>query len=232
MLNFANVMDTPISIMLFDDNKRIRDSLSLIFSTYPFFDWKGAHMDATEVMDLMEIGAPDVVLMDIDMPFVGGIEATAAIRKKFPKQVIMMLTVFEDEEEVFNAICCGASGYITKSKSLSRLVGAVKEVQNGGAPITSSVARKVLQLLRQKNDPGDADHFKLTEREEEVLSYLVNGDSYKMIAQKMKICYDAVHGHIKHIYKKLHVNSGSEAVAKVLRERLISTDIRPSASSN
>ena len=218
--------------MLFDDNSRIRDSLEMLFTSNAGFKWEGGYADAVEAIKLLEVHTPDVVLMDIEMPFVGGIEATAAIRKKFPNQVIMMLTVFDDEEKVFNAICSGASGYITKSKSLSHLVGAVKEVHNGGAPMTPSVASKVLRLLRQNNAPGDADSFNLTGREKEVLSYLVNGDSYKMIAQKMKICYDTVHGHIKHIYKKLHVNSGSEAVAKVLRERLISTDTWASASSN
>lgn len=218
--------------MLFDDNSRIRDSLEMLFTSNPGFKWEGGYADAVEAMSLLEVHTPDVVLMDIEMPFVGGIEATAAIRKKFPHQVIMMLTVFDDEQKVFNAICSGASGYITKSKSLSHLVGAVKEVHHGGAPMTPSVASKVLQLLRLKNAPGDADHFKLTVREKEVLSYLVHGDSYKMIAHKMKICYDTVHGHIKHIYKKLHVNSESEAVAKVLRERLLSTEIRLNASSN
>lgn len=214
------MMTAPIKIMLFDDNSRIRDSLEMLFTSNTGFKYEGGYADAVQAMQLLEVHAPDVVLMDIEMPVIGGIEATAAIRKKFPNQVVMMLTVYDDEDKVFNAICSGASGYITKSKSLSHLVNAVKEVHNGGAPMTPNVARKVLQLLRQKNAPGDADTFKLTDREKEVLTYLVNGDSYKMIAQKMKICYDTVHGHIKHIYKKLHVNSVGEAVSKALRERL------------
>jgi DNA-binding NarL/FixJ family response regulator len=222
----------PIKIMLFDDNSRIRDSLELLFNSNAGFKWEGGYADAVQAMQLLEVHTPDVVLMDIEMPFVGGIEATAAIRKKFPDQVVIMLSIYDDEDKVFNAICSGALGYITKSKSLAHLIDAVKEVHNGGAPMTPAVARKVLQLLRQKNAPGDADMFKLTDREKEVLSYLVNGDTYKMIAVKMKICYDTVHGHIKHIYKKLHVNSESEAVAKVLRERLIPTEKRFNASSN
>jgi DNA-binding NarL/FixJ family response regulator len=213
-------METQITIMLFDDNKRIRDSLSLLFSGHPLFNWKGAHMDATHVMDVMDAGAPDVVLMDIDMPGINGIQAVRSIKKKYPDQVIMMLTTFEDDDKVFDAICAGASGYIVKSKSLTHLIDAVKEVYNGGAPMSPSIARKVLQLFKEKNAPGDADSFHLTDREKEVLVHLINGSSYKMIAGAMQLSYDTVHSHIKNIYKKLQVNSVSEAVSKAMRLRL------------
>lgn len=206
--------------MLFDDNKRIRDSLSLLFASYPLYEWKGAHMDASEAIDLMEIYAPDVVLMDIDMPGINGIDAVKNIRRKYPDQVILMLTTFDDDEKIFDAICAGASGYIIKSKSLRHLLDAVKEAYEGGAPMSPSIARKVLQLFKEKNAPGDADSFHLTDREKEVLVHLINGSSYKMIAADMKLSYDTVHSHIKNIYKKLQVNSVSEAVSKAMRLRL------------
>jgi DNA-binding NarL/FixJ family response regulator len=158
--------------------------------------------------------------MDIDMPVVNGIQAVRSIKKKYPDQVIMMLTTFEDDDKVFDAICAGASGYIVKSKSLSHLIDAVKEVYNGGAPMSPSIARKVLQLFKEKNAPGDADSFHLTDREKEVLVHLINGSSYKMIAGAMQLSYDTVHSHIKNIYKKLQVNSVSEAVSKAMRLRL------------
>ncbi len=209
-----------IKIIVFDDNKRIRDSLKLLFTSHVEFEWLGAYENASKAVELAEINSPDVVLMDIGLPDISGIDATYAIKKKFPDQVIMMLTVFDDDDKVFHAICAGASGYIVKSKSLTHLIMAVKKAHNGEAPMTPSIARKVLHLLQQKNAPAEADAFNLSDREKEVLKNLVNGCSYKMVADKMKISYDTVHTHIKHIYKKLHVNSVSEAVSKALRHRL------------
>lgn len=213
-------MSTPIKLMLFDDNKRMRETMRMVFTSHTGFEWLGAYEDAFDAISLMEIHSPDVVLMDIEMPGISGIEATYAIKRKFPDQVIMMITAFDDDVRVFDAICVGASGYILKTKSLNLLVAAVKEAHNGGAPMTPSVASKVLHLFRQKNAPADAAAFNLTDREKEVLKHLVDGSAYKMIADKMKISYDTVHSHIKNIYKKLHVNSVSEAVSKALRERL------------
>ena len=210
----------PIKIILFDDNKRIRDSLEILFSSHPEFEWRGAYMDASEAIDLIDIHSPDVVLMDIEMPGISGIEATRTIKNKFPDQVIMMLTAFDEEEKVFDAICAGALGYIVKSKSLTSLIKSVKEVNGGGAPMSPSIARKVLHLFQEKNAPADADAFDLTDREKEVLNLLVDGSAYKMISDKMKISYETVHSHIKNIYKKLHVNSVSEAVSKALRNRI------------
>ncbi|MBA2407242.1 MAG: response regulator transcription factor [Chitinophagales bacterium] len=210
----------PIKIIVFDDNKRIRDSLKLLFTSHIEFEWLGAFKDASKAVEMVEAHTPDVVLMDIGLPEISGIEATCAIKKKFPNQVIMMLTIFEDDDKVFDAICAGASGYIVKSKTLTHLINAVKRVHTGEAPMTPSIARKVLHLLQQKNAPAASDAFNLSDREKEVLKNLVNGNSYKMVADKMKISYDTVHSHIKHIYKKLHVNSVSEAVSKALRERL------------
>ncbi|MEP7127591.1 MAG: response regulator transcription factor [Chitinophagales bacterium] len=214
------MVDAPIRILLFDDNNRIRDSLEILFASHPEFEWLGGYQDANDASVLVETFDPDVVLMDIDMPGLSGIEATTVIKKNFPDQVILMLTTFDDEEKIFAAICAGASGYLLKTQSLVHLIAGVKEAHTGGAPMTPSIAVKVLNLLQQKNAPANPDAFNLTDREKEVLKHLVNGDPYKGIADKMQISYDTVHSHIKHIYKKLHVNSVSEAVSKALRERL------------
>ena len=131
-----------------------------------------------------------------------------------------MLTTFDDNDRIFDAICTGAMGYIIKSKSLAYLINAVKEANEGGSPMSPSVARKVLQLLPQKNAPADKEAFHLTDREREVLNHLVNGKAYKMIAADMKISYDTVHSHLKNIYKKLHVNSVGEAVSLAIRQKL------------
>jgi len=160
------------------------------------------------------------VLMDIDMPNISGIEATRNIKKKFPGQVIVILTMFDDDDKVFDAICAGAAGYLVKNESLSQLIDGVKQAHAGGAPMTPSIARKVLQLFQQKNAPAEDNAYNLTEREKEVLQHLVDGCSYKIIAGKLDLSYDTVHSHIKNIYKKLHVNSVSGAVSKALRDRL------------
>jgi DNA-binding NarL/FixJ family response regulator len=211
---------SPIKVILFDDNNRIRDSLELLFSSHPDFEWGGAFADATEALDQIDIHSPDVVLMDIDMPNISGIEATRNIKKKFPGQVIVILTMFDDDDKVFDAICAGAAGYLVKNESLSQLIDGVKQAHAGGAPMTPSIARKVLQLFQQKNAPAEDNAYNLTEREKEVLQHLVDGCSYKIIAGKLELSYDTVHSHIKNIYKKLHVNSVSGAVSKALRDRL------------
>ncbi len=158
--------------------------------------------------------------MDIEMPGINGIEATQDIKREHPEQAIIMLTTFDDDEKVFDAICAGASGYVLKSRPLTDLIDAVKDVHMGGVPMTPSIARKMLDLFKQKNAPLKAEEFELTDREKEVLKHLVNGRSYKMIADNLKVSYETVHSHIKNIYKKLHVNSVSAAVSTALRHRL------------
>ncbi len=220
LTEFYITMETPIKVVVFDDNKRIRDSLEILFTSHTGFQWLGSYMNASAATDLVEIHSPDVVLMDIEMPGINGIEATHDIKKEHPEQAIIMLTTFDDDDKVFDAICAGASGYVLKSQSLTDLIDAVKEVHSGGVPMTPSIARKVLDIFKKKNAPAEAEAFELTDREKEVLKHLVNGSSYKMIADKMNVSYETIHSHIKNIYKKLHVNSVSEAVSMALRHRV------------
>ncbi|MFI5172519.1 MAG: response regulator [Chitinophagales bacterium] len=207
-----------IRVTLFDDNERLRDSLSMTFSKTRGYVLAGAFADCSNVEIAIEATKPDVILMDIDMPGMNGIEAVKLIRTTNKDVQVLMMTVFDDDEKIFDAICAGANGYVLKSTSLVTLLEFVKEVHEGGSPMSPAIARKVLTIVQQKNPAKkEEDPYDLSDREKEVLKWLVEGDSYKAIADKLFISYSTVNSHIKNIYKKLHVNSMSEAVSKVLK---------------
>ncbi len=209
-----------IQVILFDDNKHIRESLSLLFVTDNAFSLCGAYQDTDSAEELIAITKPDVVLMDIDMPGRNGIDAVSDIHKRFPQLSIIMLTVFDDAERVFTSLRNGALGYLLKSSPPEKLLEAIKDVHAGGAPMSPSIARKVMFHL-QDQVPNKHGDYHLTMREKEVLARLVDGLSYKMIADKLEIGFETVRSHIKSIYQKLHVLTMTEAVAKTLREKLI-----------
>ena len=186
-----------IKVLLFDDNIRIRESLSILFNATGGFEFCGAYADNMQVVELVELHQPNVVLMDIDLPGINGIEAVRRIRKTNTELPILMLTVFDDDEKIFGAICAGASGYMLKNKSLDQLIDAVREVSLGGAPMTPSIAKRVLELFQKQNKFETADDFNLSPREKDVLGHLVKGNSYKMIADELQIGYDTVHSHIR-----------------------------------
>ena len=180
----------------------------------------GAYPDCSKVMENCVVAKPDVILMDIDMPGISGIEATAMIKATFPEINIMILTIFEDKNKVFDALCAGATGYMLKKSSAVEIIEAIDELHRGGSPMTGEIARKVFDffanpILSKSND------YALSDREFDILRCLVEGDSYKMIADTCNISIGTVRFHINNIYKKLHVNSKSEAVIKALRERLV-----------
>jgi DNA-binding NarL/FixJ family response regulator len=166
---------------------------------------------------------PDLVLMDLEMPGVNGIEAVKLLTKEFPHIQILIQTVFEDDERVFDSICAGASGYILKNQLNSSLIDAIKNLQTGGSPMSPSIARRVLNMLQQsyqsKRQPSE--EYNLTPREKEVLSAVVKGLSYKMIAHELNISYETVRSHIKKIYEKLHVASLTEVVAKAINQNIV-----------
>ncbi|MBL7942940.1 MAG: response regulator transcription factor [Flavobacteriales bacterium] len=209
-----------ISVMLFDDNRHIREALSIMFVTDARFKLSGAFETAIDALDAIAVLKPDVVLMDIDMPGLNGIDAVAQIHKTYPELPVIMLTVFDDTDRVFHSIRNGAVGYLLKSTPPTRLLEAIIEVNEGGAPMTPSIARKMMQHFQHEEIPAKADYH-LTGREREVLTLLVDGLSYKMIADKLGIGFETVRSHIKKIYEKLHVQTMTEAVAKTLKEGLI-----------
>ena len=158
---------------------------------------------------------------DIDMPGINGIEAVRMIKTNYPQLPVMMQTVFDHDDKVFDSILAGASGYLLKKAAPLKLLEAIREIHEGGAPMTPEIAVKVLHFFRNKEQQKVTNDMLLTEKEKEVLSDLVAGLSYKMIASKQAISYHTVNFHIRNIYKKMHVNSVGEAVAKALKEKMI-----------
>ncbi len=210
-----------IRIAIFEDNQSLRESLALLIRQSENCTLVGTFADARHAVDDVRRCAPDVVLMDIRMPHSDGIEATQLIRQACPGVAVLIQTIFEDDERIFAAVCAGASGYILKGTTPDQLLGAIREVRVGGAPMTPHIARKVLRMFQHLGREAPATDYHLSAREQEVLQCLVKGASYKMIADQLHIGYETVRSHMKHIYEKLHVTSMTEAVAKALREGLV-----------
>ncbi len=177
--------------------------------------------NCNNVVDEVEAFKPDVILMDIDMPGTNGIEGLKLIRQRNLDVKVLMLTVFDDNRNVFEALKNGANGYVLKKTPPAKLLEYISEAASGGAPMTSSIATQVLKMFSEVAVPAGGEDYKLSDREKEVLQLLVNGYSYKMIASEMFIAIDTVRSHIKKIYEKLHVNSKSEAVAKAFKDKLV-----------
>jgi DNA-binding NarL/FixJ family response regulator len=180
------------------------------------YECTGAYEDCRDVLRHIAGNPPDVVLMDIDMPHVNGIEGLGLVKHQFPQIKVLMQTIFEDEDKIFNAIVAGADGYILKKASPVKLLEGIVEVMQGGAPMTPVVAKQVLLLFNNKHKSIAKNDFDLTPRETEILSLLVEGYSYKMIAAKCSVSTATVNTHISHIYQKLKVSSGTEAVAMAI----------------
>src|SRR5688572_8704971 len=213
-----------LRIAIFDDNRNIRDSIGLLLMTEPDFELVGSFCHVLDCVEDIRESRPDVVLMDIEMPGMTGIEAVIKIKKEFPHVQILMQTVFEDDDRVFDSICAGASGYLLKNFLNTKLVDSIRELQYGGSPMSPSIARKVLNKMQSVSSvikPEQAPDYHLTAREKEVLSCLVNGLSYKMIGAELNISYETVRSHVKKIYEKLHVASLTEVVAKAIHQRIV-----------
>ncbi len=207
-------------ILIYDDNESLRKSIETLIREEPGMDFMAGIPNAETVeTDINEL-LPDVVLMDIDMPQVNGVEAVKRIRKLRPELPVIMLTVFDDNENIFNALCAGASGYILKRFAALEVTDAIRNVLSGGAPMTGTVAKKVLQMLPPAQTVSE-EKYHLTKKETTILEYMVKGYSYKMIAAELYNSHDTIRYHIKHIYDKLHVHSATQAVSKAIRNRLV-----------
>lgn len=209
-----------ISVCIVEDHKRLRESLVQLIESSDGFTVCGVFPNANTIVKNLCNLLPDVLLLDIQMPGINGIEALVLIRKELPELKVLIQTVFEDEDKIFSAICAGASGYILKNTPPQKYLEAIREVHEGGAPIAGNIASKVLAMFRHQNKASTAAVYNLSEREKEILDCLVKGLSYKMIADKCAISYDTVRFHMKNIYAKLHVSSMTEAVAKAIRDKL------------
>ncbi|MFT3908134.1 MAG: response regulator transcription factor [Ferruginibacter sp.] len=208
-------------IAVFDDNDKRRDGLELLISLTDGMECVGAFPDCSNVLKDIETCRPQLVLMDIDMPRVNGIEGVKIIKTKYPEIKVLMQTVFEDDEKLFACIRAGADGYILKKATPSELMKAIEEALDGGAPMTPSIARQVLHFVGSTGAKKSAGDFNLTNRENEILSLLVQGLSYKMIAERCFISLPTVNSHIQHIYEKLQVNTMVEAVTKAIENKIV-----------
>jgi DNA-binding NarL/FixJ family response regulator len=210
-----------VNVALCEDNDAFRESLVQFIEDTPGYIVTSALSSAANILPEFERNVPDIVLMDIDMPGIGGIEATAIVKENFPSVNVLMLTVYEDDQKIFDAILAGATGYLLKKTAPEKILEAISEVHNGGASMSAAIVKRVLCFFNDKHTATDKNNYTLSQRELVILKCLVNGDSYKMIADHCYISIGTVRSHINNIYKKLHINSKSEAVVKALKEKLV-----------
>jgi len=205
----------PIKVAIVDDDDGVRTKLVNAVARFGGCACVGQYSSGEEALVGLPAAAPDVVLMDINLPGMNGIECVRQIKLAHPEIEFVMLTVYEDTESVFNALAAGASGYLLKLATRQELLEAIQRVHTGGSPMTSHIARKVVQSFRHPA-PMETETTQLSPREQQVLEYLAKGFLYKEISTTLGISYDTVHNHIRHIYEKLHVRSRTQAVTKYL----------------
>ena len=211
----------PVKIVIYEDNANLRESLNSLLSLTDAYEVAASYPDCSDIVNQVRSIKPGVILMDIDMPGINGIEAVKKVRE-FDKDVqIIMLTVFDDNTHVFEAIYAGANGYLLKKYVSDKLLTAISEVLEGGAPMSPSIARMIIGNLQQPVQQVPENNYQLTAREKETLQLLSQGNSFKMIAAELGISIDTVRTHIKRIYDKLHVRSQIEAVSKAINEKLV-----------
>jgi len=214
-------MEKRIRVSVYEDSNCLRDSLGKLISAFPEFELAGAFPNAISILDNIARNKPDVILMDIDMPSVSGIDAVRLVHAKYPEIRVIMQTVFDNNEKIFASICAGAVGYMLKKTAPADILDGIREGYKVGAPISPSVALKIISMFRHHVAPVKNAEPGLSDRESEILRHLTKGLSYKMVADACSISIDTVRFHIKNIYEKLHVHSVSEAVAKAINERLV-----------
>jgi DNA-binding NarL/FixJ family response regulator len=206
----------PITVSIVEDNEQLRGTLARVLNRADGFRCVSQYGDAESALEGLPKDHPEVVLMDINLPGLNGVECTRQLKQALPRVSIIMLTVYEDTENIFNALAAGASGYLLKRTKSGELLEAIREVHRGGSPMTTHIARKVVQSF-QKVGPSPQPTENLSQREQEVLDCLSHGFLYKEIAEKLGISYETVHTYIRRIYEKLQVRTRTEAVAKFLR---------------
>jgi DNA-binding NarL/FixJ family response regulator len=214
-------MPNKTDVIIIEDNELLRDSLKEAINKSGNIYCNNSFSSGETALDFIEREdlVPDIILLDIGLPGMNGIEVIPELRKLSPTSKIIIITIHDDDENVFNAICAGASGYLLKDLSADKIVASISEVMNGGAPMNSHIAKKVLNMFRDQNIKSDG--YGLSEREKEILSLLVEGLSKKLIAEKIFLSHHTVDSHLRNIYAKLEVHSRSSAISKAIREKLL-----------
>ena len=210
----------PVDVAIVEDQREYSESLAMLIDGSEGFRCRRRFATMEEALKAFEHDAPDVVLLDIGLPGMSGIEGVRLIRERLPDLPVLMLTVYNDDERIFEAMCAGAYGYLLKKTPKARILECIREVLDGGAPMSPEVARRVVALFRQFRPPHDAG-YQLTGQESRLLALLGEGHQYKTAAAEIGITVNTVSSHMRHIYEKLQVHSKSEAVAKAFREGLI-----------
>jgi DNA-binding NarL/FixJ family response regulator len=210
-----------VRAIMFEDSRTFRNTISEYFEGSDKVYLAAAFANADDAVAQVKKYQPDVVLMDIQMQGTTGLEALQQIKAASPNTKIMMLTSFDDNDKIFTAICGGSSGYLLKSEDIEHIEKAIGDIENGGANMSPSIARKAMDMFKDNMIKGEPEYANLTARQKEVLTCLVRGMSYKMIAGNLNISHETVSDHMKLIYKKLHVNSATEAVREAILRKLI-----------
>jgi DNA-binding NarL/FixJ family response regulator len=213
-------MPDLIKVAIIEDLREVREGLTALVNGTPGFRCSGGFRTVEDALRAMDRERPDVVLVDLGLPGLSGIEGIRIMKERYPETPTVVLTVYDDEDEIFNALCAGASGYLLKNTPPARLLECLQEVVGGGAPMSPEVARRVVKLFREIRPPSRASH-NLTPQETELLRLLVEGHNYKTAAAELGITTNTVSFHLRNIYAKLQVHSKSEAVAKALRDHLV-----------
>ena len=208
-----------IKVAIVEDQREIRAGMAQLISATPGYRCTGAYASMEEALEKLPKNLPDLLLSDIGLPGMDGIKGVRMLKERYPGLTILMLTVYDDNERIFDALCAGASGYLLKKTPWVKLVESLKEAMEGGSPMSPEVARRVINLFREIKPPKEAE-YELTPHEVRLLRMLVEGHSYKTAASELHVSVNTIKFHLRHIYDKLQVHTKSEAVAKALRHGL------------
>ncbi len=216
----SSPIKSSIKVSIIEDLRDIRECMTFLINGTEGFTCTGSYRTMEEALDRIGSALPDVVLSDIGLPGMSGIEGVRILKERYPNLLILMSTVYDDDERVFDAICAGACGYLLKKTPPSKLLDSIREAVNGGAPMTPEVARRVINIFRDIRPPERAN-YELTPHEIRLLKLFVEGHNYKTAAVELKVSINTINFHVRNIYGKLQVHSRSEAVAKALLNRLV-----------
>jgi DNA-binding NarL/FixJ family response regulator len=213
-------IQTTIKTAVVEDIRNIREGLTMLINFTDGFECSGSFRSMEEAIPRIRREVPDVLLSDIGLPGMSGIEGVKILKEQFPQMTVLMLTVYDDDERIFDALCAGASGYLLKRTSPAKLIENIREAVSGGAPMSPEVAMRVIKLFRDIRPPERVD-YDLTPHETRLLKLIVEGHNYTTAAEELRVSYNTIKFHMRHIYEKLQVHSKSEAVAKALQNRLV-----------